>query len=69
MRDKYATNHLFVLFGDDFNYSHADINFRNMDNMIEYMNKTYGDEFQFRYSTPSDYIDELKKLDRKWPTT
>ena len=40
-----------------------------MDRMIEYMNKNFADEFELRYSTPSNYIDELAKLDHKWPTT
>ena len=37
--------------------------------MIEYMNQHHGDEFFLRYSTPSDYIDAIKKYDIKWPTT
>lgn len=40
-----------------------------MDRMIEYMNANHGDEFQLRYSTPSNYIDEIAKLDHNWPTT
>jgi len=60
---KYATNHLFIPFGEDFRYSHAEKNYQNMDRMIEFMNKYHGDEFILRYSTPSNYIDELKKLD------
>jgi hypothetical protein len=39
-----------------------------MDRMIDYMNLHHGEEFELRYSTPSNYIDELKKLNHKWPT-
>ena len=39
-----------------------------MDRMIEYMNKAYSQKYFFRYSTPSNYIDELVKLDHTWPT-
>lgn len=64
----YATDHLLVVFGDDFQYVNAYQNFENLDNMIEYMNKVYPDEYFFKYATPSDYIDAISKLDRAWPT-
>jgi len=46
----------------------AQWNYRSLDNMIEYMNKHYSDKYHFQYSTPSTYIDALKKHDVKWPT-
>lgn len=39
-----------------------------MDNMIHYMNKHHSDKFFFRYSTPSDYVDAIKKHNVSWPT-
>ena len=39
-----------------------------MNAMIEYMNGNHGDKYHFRYSTPSDYIDALQKLDVRQPT-
>lgn len=39
-----------------------------MDAMIAYMNKYYSDEYIFRYSTPSDYVDALKNHNVTWPT-
>ncbi len=36
--------------------------------MINYMNKHYSDKFNFRYSTPSDYVDAIKKYNVSWPT-
>jgi hypothetical protein len=43
-------------------------NNENMDNMINYMNKHHSDKFNFFYSTPSMYVDALKKQDVEWPT-
>jgi hypothetical protein len=39
-----------------------------MDAMIEYMNKHYGDKYNFFYSTPSVYVDALAKYDVEFPT-
>jgi hypothetical protein len=39
-----------------------------MDNMINYMNKHHSDKYIFRYSTPSDYVDAIKKHNVSWPT-
>jgi len=39
-----------------------------MDEMIEYMNKYHGDNYLFKYSTPSDYIDAIRAKDVAWPT-
>jgi lysosomal alpha-mannosidase len=52
----YATDHLFILFGMDFQYMNAFQNYENMDKMIAYMNKHYSDKYDFQYSTPSDYV-------------
>jgi len=32
------------------------------------MNTHHGDKYHFRYSTPSDYIDAIAKLNVTWPT-
>jgi len=66
--EHYVSDHLFVLFGDDFRYMNAAQNYRNMDNMIEYMNKHYGDKFHLVYSTPSEYVDAIKGYNIEWPT-
>ena len=55
-------NHLLVMFGDDFTYKVAGCNFENMDRMIQYMNLHYPEKYTFKYSTPSEYIDEVFKL-------
>lgn len=36
--------------------------------MIEYMNEHHGDQFEFKYSTPSIYIDALAAKNISWPT-
>ena len=55
----YVTNDLFVVFGGDFQYVNAFQNYKNMDAMIEYMNKKYPEDYHLIYSTPSLYIDSL----------
>jgi len=64
----YLTDHLFLVFGADFEYQNAFKNYESMDNMIEYMNKNHGDKYFFRYSTPSEYIDALAEEKVAWPT-
>jgi hypothetical protein len=54
--------------GCDFQYMAAHKNYQNMDNLIHYTNKLYGDKYNLKYSTPSDYVAALAKLDVKWPT-
>jgi hypothetical protein len=39
-----------------------------MDKMIAYMNKHYSDKYIFKYSTPSDYVQSINKLNHTWPT-
>ena len=55
-----------MVFGDDFYYSNAFLNYDNMDDMINYINKKYGEYVTFKYSTPSDYIDAVKKYNVNW---
>lgn len=64
----YRTPEIFAVFGDDFKYINAHWMFTQLDNMIEYMNKHHGDKYFFRYSSPSEYIDAVKRHDVTWPT-
>ena len=57
----YLTNDVFVLFGEDFEWMNAPQFYKNLDNMIEYMNKHHGDRYLFKYSTPSEYVDAVNK--------
>jgi hypothetical protein len=65
--EHYLTDDIFVLFGDDFRYMDAFQNYINMDRMIEYMNKHYGDQFFLKYSTPSEYVDAIAAKNVTWP--
>ena len=64
----YLTTDIMLLFGGDFEYMNAAYNYQQMDRMIEYMNKHHGDRYNFRYSTPSDYVDAVSRHQIKWPT-
>jgi lysosomal alpha-mannosidase len=64
----YMTDDIFCLFGDDFEYKAAAWNYRNLDAMIEYMNTHHGDKYKFVYSTPTKYLNALKKQKVAWPT-
>lgn len=66
--EHYLTDEIFVVFGDDFQYKDAEQNYRNLDAIIDYMNNHHAERYIFRYSTPSEYVDALAKLDVKWPT-
>lgn len=71
MKDKIAaqkTDHIFQPWGGDFQYMNAFFNYHNLDNLIQYMNEHYGDEYLFKYSTPSEYIDTIATLNVSWPT-
>ena len=67
-QEHYLTDDLFVLIGEDFRFMEAENNYRSIDNMIDYMNENHNDEYFFKYSTPSIYIDALKEKEVVWPT-
>ena len=35
--------------------------------MMEYMNANHGDQYIFKYSTPSKYVDAIKSYNATWP--
>ena len=43
-------------------------NYEYMDSMIDYMNEHHSDQYVFKYSTPSVYVDALAESDIEWPT-
>ena len=51
----------------DFKYMDAYQNYMNMDHMINYFNKYHSDRYNFVYSTPSDYVNAINKLNHTWP--
>jgi hypothetical protein len=67
-REHYIHDEVFMLFGDDFRYKDASLNYKNMDAMISYINKHHGDKYNLFYSTPSIYVDAIAKYNVSWPT-
>ena len=65
--EHYKTDHLFLPFGDDFNFMDALKMFRNIDKLIKNMNEKY-DDIEMFYSTPNNYIDAIYELEEEWPT-
>lgn len=65
----YRTNHLMVPMGDDFNYQSAEMNYKNMDKLIKYVNERQksGSKINIVYSTPSCYLKSLHEQLTNWP--
>lgn len=64
MSQHYETNELLHTFGDDFQYTNAEMYYRNLDLLINYINKNSEekfDNFTIKYSTPGDYLTTLNK--------
>ncbi|XP_035819972.1 alpha-mannosidase isoform X4 [Zea mays] len=59
------TNHIMWTMGDDFNYQYAESWFRNMDKLIQYVNKD--GRVHALYSTPSIYTDAKHASNESWP--
>uniref|UniRef100_A0A0D3HB24 Alpha-mannosidase n=1 Tax=Oryza barthii TaxID=65489 RepID=A0A0D3HB24_9ORYZ len=59
------TNHIMWTMGDDFNYQYAESWFRNMDRLINYVNKD--GRVHALYSTPSIYTDAKHASNESWP--
>ena len=59
----YRTDQLMVVHGDDFKFVRADVQFKNIDALIQYITE-HKDQFpgvEIQYSTPSIYFDEVVK--------
>ncbi|XP_034666350.1 lysosomal alpha-mannosidase [Drosophila subobscura] len=69
MSKSFRANHIMVPMGDDFQYEDAEVNFKNMDKLIKYVNNRQmeGSKFNVFYSTPSCYLNELHQLLQSWP--
>eukprot|EP01112_Ceratiomyxa_fruticulosa_P004317 TRINITY_DN1480_c0_g1_i3.p1 TRINITY_DN1480_c0_g1~~TRINITY_DN1480_c0_g1_i3.p1 ORF type:complete len:1026 (+),score=222.23 TRINITY_DN1480_c0_g1_i3:180-3257(+) len=63
----YRTNNVMVPFGCDFMFMNANMMFKNMDKMINYiMNNFEKYNVNIFYSTPSIYIDAVNKANLSW---
>jgi len=56
-----------ILLGDDFSHSNAYATFKNTDKMIQIANECQDLNMTFKYSTPMQYVNSLKKENTKWP--
>jgi hypothetical protein len=56
-----------IVFGDDFTYMDAKKNYEAMDAMISFINENYSKYFKLQYSTPSQYIDAIRKENLEYP--
>eukprot|EP01129_Flabellula_baltica_P000848 TRINITY_DN1078_c0_g1_i1.p1 TRINITY_DN1078_c0_g1~~TRINITY_DN1078_c0_g1_i1.p1 ORF type:complete len:965 (+),score=111.58 TRINITY_DN1078_c0_g1_i1:28-2895(+) len=64
----YRTNDILVTFGCDFQYMNADLNFKNMDKLMRYINQNkHLYNINIFYSTPSIYLDAVNSADVSWP--
>ncbi|XP_066387205.1 alpha-mannosidase-like isoform X5 [Miscanthus floridulus] len=59
------TDHIMWTMGDDFNYQYAESWFRNMDKLIQHVNKD--GRVHALYSTPSIYTDAKHASNESWP--
>ncbi|CAF1622827.1 unnamed protein product [Rotaria magnacalcarata] len=64
----YATNHIIMTMGSDFQYENANQWFKNLDKLMKYVNaqQTNGSDVNVFYSTPSCYLYALNKVGRTW---
>ncbi len=53
----YRTNNIMLAFGSDFQFENANVNFKNMDKLMRYINAHPEYELNMFYSTPSIYIE------------
>lgn len=65
-RNKKGQN-IMIPMGCDFTYQNARSEFRQVERVIEYINQNNKRNMVLRMSTPSIYIDALKKENIKWP--
>ncbi|CAF1357329.1 unnamed protein product [Adineta ricciae] len=66
----YATNHLIMTMGGDFQDKNAHEKFKNLDKLIHYVNleQNNGSDINVFYSTPSCYLYALNKAGKTWTT-
>ncbi|KNC22793.1 hypothetical protein FF38_04132 [Lucilia cuprina] len=70
MAKTYRSTHLLVPMGDDFNYENANMNYKNLDKLIKYVNQRQlmGTKINLLYSTPACYLNALHEtIKLTWP--
>ncbi|XP_017075947.2 lysosomal alpha-mannosidase [Drosophila eugracilis] len=67
--EKFRTNHIMIPMGGDFQYEDAEVNFKNMDKLIKYINErqSSGSKYNIFYSTPGCYLNSVHKSVQSYP--
>ena len=65
--DHRLENHIILPWGCDFSFSNAKMGYDQMDKIIEFTNKYNTKNITFMYSTPSAYIDAIRKENISYP--
>ena len=65
--DNRLGNNILIPWGCDFAYMNALADYKNTERLIEYFNSKNNYNITLKMSTPSDYVDALRKEKIKWP--
>lgn len=57
----YKHNHFIIYYGDDFVFTQANINYENIEMVMDYMNTHMSEQVELKYSTPERYFEEIEK--------
>ena len=57
----YRTNNLLLYYGEDFSFNEADINYENIEMIMNYVNNNMKGKMKLIYSTPTQYFDSVLK--------
>ena len=57
----YRTNNILLYYGEDFSFNEADINYENIEMIMNYVNTNMKGKMKMIYSTPSQYFDSVLK--------
>ena len=68
MAKMYRETHLMIPMGCDFAYENAGQNFKKMEALVSYIERNFQNiSIKFQFSTPSEYIEEVKQEKLKYP--
>ncbi|KAH8410113.1 hypothetical protein KR009_006062 [Drosophila setifemur] len=67
--EKFRTNHIMIPMGGDFQYEDAEVNFKNMDKLVKYVNERQlsGSKYNVIYSTPGCYLNSVHQSVQTYP--
>lgn len=62
----FRTNHIMMTMGSDFQYENANLWFKNLEKLMNYINARPEFGVKVFYSTPSEYVDALNAKNLQW---